>query len=136
LYANAISWKKQNTKTNAVHFLNINFHFAFSLFISCRNVCAAPGPRIFSIFSIVSDHQAFASLVPLSRWCNFQRRSQSLASHSRRHASDQVCFSPSSKVAGCDKGCGDLVKVKGLAFLKFVQYLVAMFTRHFGILIF
>jgi hypothetical protein len=48
------------------------------------------------------------------------RRNQSLASHSRRQASDQVCFSPSGKVAGGDKGRGDLFKVKMLALLQFV----------------
>ena len=53
---------------DAVFFLQRLLASFFALFISSRKVRAAPGPRIFSIFSITSDHQAFASLVPLSRW--------------------------------------------------------------------
>jgi hypothetical protein len=85
--------------------------------------------------SFICAHQTFAMRVPRSLTCNLNRLIQSLASHSRRQASDQVGFSPSSKVARGDKGSGDLFVFKGLALFYFVQQQMAFVASHFGILI-
>jgi hypothetical protein len=80
LDAKAVSWEKQDTKSNAVHFLNINFHFDLSWFIRFLRSLAAGSPLRLEMSAIVLCHHADALALPSSLIFCWYLKIHSLAS--------------------------------------------------------